>query len=161
MFGRGFSTLDIVGFTALFSTRIGAYGCCLSFCVSVLSDGKTLPAVAVSCECGLHSFSALQKFVPVQSDVAFSFGALLFLCAAPGGTLSHTLPGLCPRPRQGLPRPWMGGMRFAVGFTALFSPPTACLCRPHFVGLGGVRRPQDLGGVGRRGTPLPGLMSAV
>ena len=50
---------------------------------------------------------------------------------APSGTLSHALQGLCPLTPLGLcPRPRQGyraldcGMRFALGLTALFVPPT-------------------------------------
>ena len=136
--------MDIVGFTALFSTRIVAYGCCLSLYAGVLTDGKTLPAVAVSCLCGLRVFRRCKRlstfsrmWIPAFVPFCF-FVQRRVVAVAPSGTLSHTLPGLCPRPRQGLPRPWMGGMRFAVGFTALFSPPTAYFCRPHSVWLGGI-----------------------
>ena len=76
--------MDIVGFTSLFSTRIVAYGCCLSLYVSVLSDGKTLPAVAVSCLCGLRVFRRCKRFSPFSRMWISALVSLLFLCAAPG-----------------------------------------------------------------------------
>ena len=138
----------------MFSTRIGAYGCCLSFCISVLSDGKTLPAVAVSCECGLQSFSALQKFVPVQSDVDSGFCALMFLCAAPGRRCraewdAVPLPaGALPPspPRATAPLDGRNALRGRV--YCFVQPADRLSCFLHRVGLGGV-------------TPSAGPRSAV
>ena len=57
-------------------------------------------------------------FVQRRSSLARRVGRCPTLCK--GSALDPL--GRCPRPRQGLPRPWMGGMRFAACFAAFSTP---------------------------------------
>ena len=70
-------------------------------------DRKTLPLVAVSCECRRTTFPALRMVCPRQKERYHSFCALLISSAAPGSSLTRRV-ALCPTPCWGQPQTPLG-----------------------------------------------------